>query len=230
MPKVPAGVTLCSWCRKKVSIAAPGGEKVLREVPLEETEYKAGDFESHGICSECSKKQLAEARAYMAARKNPDEMRSVPPVWVVDKAEWRRAYDLARKTYKVNPRRKKEAEEFYAVVAHIYKQLGGRIGSKSRRNPLNADLTAVGALYRAFTGRAPGFIDVVKVETLKMPNVVAYLGELRALEYDSDKFDGKRRRYRHEFKRPRPTVVADETGQLWIVGGGYKITERGIEA
>jgi hypothetical protein len=65
---------------------------------------------------------------------------------------------------------------------------------------------------------------------LRIPDVLVRLGRLKAVIYTSDK--GKRGRpqtYIHFMQRP-PCLACDTDGtQLYIVGGRYRITERGIE-
>ena len=52
----------------------------------------------------------------------------------------------------------------------------------------------------------------------------------RALIYRSDKWTpGIERTYIHVMQRP-PRLVCDPHGtQLYLIGGGYRVTERGIE-
>jgi hypothetical protein len=63
-----------------------------------------------------------------------------------------------------------------------------------------------------------------------IPRVLVRLGELRGLIYSSDR--GRRtcpRTYIHFMETP-PQLVCDPEGrQLYIVGGHYRITPRGIE-
>jgi hypothetical protein len=63
-----------------------------------------------------------------------------------------------------------------------------------------------------------------------IPNVLVQLGELRALVYRSDRGPvATPRTYVHFFDRP-PRLLADSTGtRLFIAGGCYRVTRRGIE-
>jgi hypothetical protein len=63
-----------------------------------------------------------------------------------------------------------------------------------------------------------------------MPNVLVHLGYLRGLIYSSDKGDrGLHRTYIHFMETP-PRLACDAEGsQLYILGGRYRITPRGIE-
>ena len=63
-----------------------------------------------------------------------------------------------------------------------------------------------------------------------MPKVLVNLGELRGLIYSSDKEQcGRPRTFIHFMETP-PLLASDAGGkQLYIVGGNYRITSRGIE-
>lgn len=63
-----------------------------------------------------------------------------------------------------------------------------------------------------------------------MPKVLVNLGELRGLIYSSDKEQcGRPRTFIHFMETP-PLLASDASGkQLYIVGGNYRVTARGIE-
>ena len=62
-----------------------------------------------------------------------------------------------------------------------------------------------------------------------MPPVVAELGRLVAVVYRSDKWVGHPRTYIHYMEDP-PTLASDVAGRrLFLIGGSYRITARGIE-
>jgi hypothetical protein len=63
-----------------------------------------------------------------------------------------------------------------------------------------------------------------------MPKVLVNLGELRGLIYRSDKEQcGRPRTFIHFMETP-PLLASDPEGkQLYIVGGNYRVTSRGIE-
>jgi len=63
-----------------------------------------------------------------------------------------------------------------------------------------------------------------------MPAVVVQLGELVGLIYRSDKWrSGRPRNYIHFMDDP-PRLVSDANGtQLYVVGGSYRVSARGIE-
>jgi hypothetical protein len=84
-------------------------------------------------------------------------------------------------------------------------------------------------LYREFNQFEPARIEHVHHPRL-IPRVVVELGELAGLIYRSDKWQpGKPRTYIHFMDNP-PRLVSNVRGtQLYVVGGDYKITSRGIE-
>jgi hypothetical protein len=62
-----------------------------------------------------------------------------------------------------------------------------------------------------------------------MPPVVLEIGRLAGLVYRSSKWVGRPRTYIHFMNDP-PRLVSDVTGRrLFIVGGSYRVTPRGIE-
>jgi len=84
-------------------------------------------------------------------------------------------------------------------------------------------------VYRAFNGRDPDRVEILPAERL-VPPVVVQLGTLRGLIYRSDKWSpGIERTYIHMMERP-PRLVCDPRGtQLYLIGGDYRVTARGIE-
>lgn len=62
-----------------------------------------------------------------------------------------------------------------------------------------------------------------------IPEVLVQLGTLRAVVYTADRGDGGARQYIH-FMENEPLLTCDPKGtQLYIVGGRYRVTRRGIE-
>jgi hypothetical protein len=63
-----------------------------------------------------------------------------------------------------------------------------------------------------------------------IPKVLVHLGYLRGLIYSSDKgTQGCRRTYIHFMERPPRLTCNPEGTQLYIIGGHYRVTPRGIE-
>lgn len=84
-------------------------------------------------------------------------------------------------------------------------------------------------IYRKFNRFPPSRVESVSHNRV-MPGVVVELGELVGLIYRSDKDNpGEPRNYIH-FMETLPRLVSDVQGrQLYLVGGNYQVTERGIE-
>lgn len=84
-------------------------------------------------------------------------------------------------------------------------------------------------LYRAFNRFGPSRVRTVDYSRV-MPSVVVELGELVGLMYRSDKGQpGQPRTYIHRMEDPPSLVSNIEGTQLYIVGGSYRVTSRGIE-
>jgi len=62
----------------------------------------------------------------------------------------------------------------------------------------------------------------------RMPDAFVDLGDVIALEYDSEKFDGEQRIYRHEATQKRRLLMSVD-GSTLIVWPPFKLTKRGIE-
>lgn len=94
---------------------------------------------------------------------------------------------------------------------------------------LGRDMDQGTALYRAFNGFAPARIRKAHHCRL-MPPVVVQLGELVGLIYRSDKGQpGEPCAYIHLMEEP-PLLTSNVEGtQLYLIGGHYRVTPRGIE-
>ena len=105
----------------------------------------------------------------------------------------------------------------------------GAPGGESAPRPLNGYLRQGAGLYRQFNQFSPA--HMVRVTHCRvMPPVVVQLGDLVGLIYRSDKRQrGKSRTYIHRLTTP-PRLVSNVDGtQLFLVGGSYRITPRGVE-
>jgi hypothetical protein len=78
--------------------------------------------------------------------------------------------------------------------------------------------------YAEFHGRKPA--KAIR-RTIPNPPAQAFLlGEVREIVY---KRPGEPTPYLHKFKRPYALLVSDAKGRhLFLVGGGYRVTARGI--
>jgi len=110
--------------------------------------------------------------------------------------------------------------------------MSGRVPPSSRarsRPPLSqrADVQRAAKLYERFSGHeAEGF---GRIHVADVPAVGVAIGTVDGLLYSTVR-DGQLERYIHKFKAAdRPLlVVAPDGSQLYLVGGGYDFTERGI--
>ncbi len=221
--KPPATLTLCAWCHKVVTVKKKGSQPA-REIPIAESGFTVGDFGahgSHGICSSCA----VELRKEISRSKNPA---SSPPAWVRDKAKWKEAVNLAQVSvgHKIGT---KQVREVYAVIVNIYKNLGGRISRKVKQNPSDGEWQAVVRLFDEFHDFEPTTAVAYKIDSLSIPGVLVRLGDLIEITYKSNKFDKRSRLYVHKFGANKPVLAASKDGKLFIIGGGYRITGRGIE-
>lgn len=81
-------------------------------------------------------------------------------------------------------------------------------------------------LYRSFRERRP---QIARHVTIKLPKAVAVIGYAEFIGY-STTHGHKATLYRHDFSPgSRPLLVAGtKRGELYLIGGRYKFTGRGI--
>lgn len=104
----------------------------------------------------------------------------------------------------------------------------GASDGRAAQGPLGAAVRSAATLYRQFSRMPARSIERVAHARL-MPPVVLELGRLAGLVYRSSKWVGRPRTYIHFMDDP-PRLVSDATGRrLFIVGGSYRVTPRGIE-
>lgn len=90
-----------------------------------------------------------------------------------------------------------------------------------------AQISAAGKLYSEFTGHEAG--EVTSVDKPVMPDVMLAIGEIDGVMYSTVR-DGVPEKYIHKFKKScRPVFAVSHDGkQLFMLGGAYDFTERGI--
>lgn len=122
----------------------------------------------------------------------------------------------------------------------LIKLPGGRVGivqkidAKSRRvhaRPTRHTLAGVDKAVRAFrefSGHEPDAMVTAPVPRIEGP--LWHLGDLEGVIYETTR-DGRREKYLHKFRgNDRPALAVTFDGQqLVILGGGYQVTDRGIE-
>ena len=98
------------------------------------------------------------------------------------------------------------------------------------KNPIrnaSSDLQRARALYQRFTLRTPGKLK--KISIPDTPKIIVAIGRVVGLIYRSNR-DGTMQNYRHDFAaRSQPLfAVAPDGRSLYMIGGSYKFTGRGI--
>ena len=100
---------------------------------------------------------------------------------------------------------------------------------RARAGTLNRDLDSGIALYEQFNHFGPSRMLRIRHPRV-IPPVVVELGELAGLIYRSDKGRaGQPLTYIHVMQDPPRLVSNIEGTQLYILGGSYHVTQRGIE-
>ena len=91
----------------------------------------------------------------------------------------------------------------------------------------NKKINAAVKLFKDFTGDNPEYIDTVD---LTVDSVAMAIGHCDAVMYETVR-EGKTEKYVHKFKKgARPVLAVSSDGtQLYILGGEYVFTDRGIE-
>jgi hypothetical protein len=83
-------------------------------------------------------------------------------------------------------------------------------------------------LYETFYGSEPAQTRRERFNRI-VPSVLVDLGSLRGLIYSKRTGDGPMRTFIHFMENP-PRLVCDAAGRrLFVIGGSYRITRRGIE-
>ena len=108
------------------------------------------------------------------------------------------------------------------------KSRDGEADRARRPTSLGGYVRDAGELYRRFTRLPVRSIRRVAHSRL-IPPIVVELGTLVGLIYRSDKWVGRPHTYIHYMEDP-PRLVSDVAGhRLFLVGGSYRVTQRGIE-
>lgn len=139
-----------------------------------------------------------------------------------------------------NPKRKRTAKAGIRVPARRGKKKAARKRAKenpgapskaARRigSPTSAQLEAGARTYRKWHGFPSEHVDTVQADR-SVPKVLVKLGTIPELVYDSDKWSGRKETYVHKTARGnQPVLCTDPEGKrLFIVGGGVRVTRRGL--
>jgi len=102
-------------------------------------------------------------------------------------------------------------------------------GRACDRRAASPPLDRGAALFTRFHAYAPTRVDRVHTRW-RLPSTVVRLGRLVGVIYASDRGScGRQRTFVHFMDDP-PTLAADVDGtQLYVLGGRYRVTERGLE-
>lgn len=76
--------------------------------------------------------------------------------------------------------------------------------------------------------RHPDLVTEPETVPYAPPSAVVHIGQLVAIEYLSDKFDGKERVYRHELDSLRDLMISPD-GKTLVILPGLRVTTRGLE-
>lgn len=87
----------------------------------------------------------------------------------------------------------------------------------------------VAKIFETFHGFPPDKAVRVRVSTFRMAKSQVAIGRVAAISYVSDKWDKKKRLYRHDFTKGPILLYDAATKMLHIAPGGWKLTEDGIE-
>lgn len=99
--------------------------------------------------------------------------------------------------------------------------------SKAASKNRDSQIKSAADLYKRFTGHDAD--EVVSIDKPTIPDALLVVGDIDGLMYTTVR-DGKTERYIHEFKKnARPLFCVSHDGkQIFLLGGSYDFTERGI--
>lgn len=92
---------------------------------------------------------------------------------------------------------------------------------------MTSKITKARDLYQRFTGHAAEILGKVKIPSA--PDVGVCIGTVDGIMYTTVR-DGERQKYIHQFRaKDKPLFVVDPDGkQIFLIGGEYDFTDRGI--
>ncbi len=107
--------------------------------------------------------------------------------------------------------------------------MSGKVPPSSKagtRRPARTAIEKVANKYRRFTGHEVDLAEKVQIPPL--PKVVTAIGPCDGIMYSCIR-DGKFQSFIHKFaQKDAPLMCITETGKLFLVGGNYRFTERGL--
>ena len=102
-------------------------------------------------------------------------------------------------------------------------------GAKRKRNPRGSEYARAVKTFQMWHEFDPHRVTRIKGPDRMIPRTLVKLGDIRSIDYISDKYEGRPVTYTHKTDRPRPVLATDPDGRnLHIVGGKVKITADGL--
>lgn len=94
---------------------------------------------------------------------------------------------------------------------------------------LDSEARRAALRYERFTGHDVGHAEVAEIPWMKRNTALTVIGRCDGVLYETVR-DGRTERYIHEFaKGDAPLLCVDASGrQLFLIGGRYDFTEKGI--
>lgn len=144
------------------------------------------------------------------------------------------AYDHARKSFFArHPHGALPMWLAYPDGTRTCKTCGGRKknpvpeSSRSTKHSREARIEAAGGLFSRFTGHDAD--ELVSIDKPEFPDVLSVIGDIDGVLYTTVR-DGETEKYIHKFKKNcRPLFCVTHDGkQIFMLGGSYDFTERGI--
>ena len=141
-----------------------------------------------------------------------------------------------RKYVKAAERLERQAAEAVRRTPNQRRHKHGAIGGSRtvrgvnrKGNPRGSEYDRAVQTYRMWHEFEPHRITRMKGPDRLIPRTLVKLGEIRAIDYISDKYKGRPVTYTHKTDRPRPVLATDPDGRnLHIVGGRVQITADGL--
>lgn len=96
---------------------------------------------------------------------------------------------------------------------------------KRKKNPGTVPPPDAVELYKGFHARND--IEIFN-EEINIPKELVFIGKATELNYQSDKWDGKSRHYRHKFKTFGNVLASPDGTMVIITGLNFKIKPEGI--
>lgn len=102
-----------------------------------------------------------------------------------------------------------------------------RFAQKALLDPIDDMMDQARSLFRSFHSFPP--LGLRRSRCRAVPEMVVHLGQLKGLIYSSDRGQcGRPRTFVHFLETPATLAANPEGTQLYILGGRYRVTHKGI--